>query len=96
MYSPDFGAGWYSWHGIEELLYHPKIVELVENNQREKITKAFIAELLGIIDEDNMPYIGGAEDLTIEWLPVGTQFTIDEYDGSESITLKETQQWLTA
>jgi hypothetical protein len=96
LYSPDFGAGWYSWHGIEELLYHPKIVELVENNQREKITKAFIAELLGIIDEDNMPYIGGAEDLTIKWLPVGTQFIIDEYDGSESITLKETLQWLTA
>ena len=20
LYSPDFGAGWYSWHAIEELL----------------------------------------------------------------------------
>ena len=96
LYSPDFGAGWYSWHGIEELIYHPKIVELVENNQREEITEAFIAELLGIIDEHDMPHISGAEDLTIKWLPVGTEFIIDEYDGSESITLKETQQWLTA
>jgi hypothetical protein len=31
-------------------------------------------------------YAGGARDLRIEWLPIGTLFRVDEYDGSESIT----------
>jgi len=98
LYSPGWGAGWYTWHGMEELVYHPKLVEMVENNQHKEITKGLIAELLGIIDEDDMPFISvsAIEDLKIVWLPVGTQFLIEEYDGNESITLKESQIWLTA
>lgn len=96
LISLDYGAGWYTWHHMEELIYHPKLVEMVENNQQEEITEAFIAELLGILDEDSMPYIGGAQDLVVRWLPVGTEFMIEEYDGSEYIVLKETQRWLTA
>ena len=96
LYSPGFGAGWYTWHDMEELIYHPKLVEMVENNQHEEITEAFIAELLGIIDEDDMPYISCVEDLVIQWLPVGTEFMIEEYDGNESIRLKEATVWLTA
>jgi len=96
LISPSWGAGWYTWHDMEELIYHPKLVEMVENNQREEITEGFIAELLGIIDEDNMPYIGGAEDLVIQWVPVGTEFMIEDYDGYESIRLKEATVWLTA
>jgi hypothetical protein len=40
LYSPGFGAGWYSWHKTEELLYHPKLVEMVENNQHKEITES--------------------------------------------------------
>jgi len=43
-----------------------------------------------------MPYIGGACDLVIQWLPVGTEFMIEEYDGNETIRLKEATVWLTA
>jgi len=98
LYSPGHGAGWYSWHNMEELLYHPKLVTMVENNQHKEITENLIAELLGIIDEDDMPWISDSaiEDLVIDWLPVGTEFVIEEYDGYESITLKEKQRWLIA
>jgi hypothetical protein len=96
LISPSWGAGWYTWHDMEELLYHPKLVEMVENNQQDEITKGLIAELLGIIDEDGMPYLAGAEDLAIEWIPIGTEFMIEEYDGYESIRLKEATVWLTA
>jgi hypothetical protein len=54
---------------------------------------------LGIIDEDDRPYgisDSAIEDLVVAWLPVGTEFMIEEYDGHESITLKENQLWLTA
>ena len=30
-------------------------------------------------------YAGGSDGLTIHWLPIGTAFEIDEYDGSESL-----------
>jgi len=99
LISPGFGGGWYSWHKTEELLYHPKLVEMVENSQHKEITESLIAELLGIIDEDDMPYgisDMAIEDLTVRWLPVGTEFVIEEYDGHESITLKENHSWLTA
>ena len=31
LVSPNYGAGWYSWNsGYKELLFHPKLVEMVE------------------------------------------------------------------
>ena len=30
-------------------------------------------------------YCGGASNLSIRWIPVGTQFRIEEYDGSEHV-----------
>jgi hypothetical protein len=33
--SPGHGAGWYSWHGIEELLFDPSIVAWIESNERD-------------------------------------------------------------
>jgi len=81
LYSPGFGAGWYSWNTDQmTLLFHPKIVELVEQDKRELITDELMLEL-GF----ETFYTGGAEQLKIQWLPQGTHFRIDEYDGFESI-----------
>ena len=85
LYSPGFGAGWHSWNERKELLFHPKLVEMVENNKQSKITEQWIKENLGI---DNV-YCGGAADLQIKWLDEGTAFIINEYDGSESIETLE-------
>jgi hypothetical protein len=30
-------------------------------------------------------YLGGLSELQVQWLPEGTAFSINEYDGSESI-----------
>jgi len=30
LYSPGYGAGWFSWHNVEELIYDPEVVKLVE------------------------------------------------------------------
>ena len=81
LYSPGFGAGWYSWNSNKELLFHPKLVEMVENNRQSEITTQWIQENLGV----NNVYCGGADDLQIEWIDEGIVFEIDEYDGSESI-----------
>ena len=86
LYSPGFGAGWYSWNtDHKELLFHPKIVELVEAGRQKEIDEEWLEENLGIKNV----YCGGAYSLRIEWLPEGTHFDIHEYDGAESVTTFE-------
>jgi hypothetical protein len=42
---------------------------------------------------DEYFYTGGSEGLEIEWLPVGTHFEIHEYDGSESLRVRDDMMW---
>lgn len=79
LYSPGYGAGWYTWSNDEGMLYDDKIVAAVLNN--DFITAAKIAE------EKYDAYAGGANDLKIYWMKPGTIFKINEYDGHESIEI---------
>jgi hypothetical protein len=94
LYSPDFGAGWYSWHHTLELVFHPRLIELVEQERNSEIDDELIAEILGI-DEKDVPYISSG-DVKIAWVNEGTVFRIDEYDGAESIVLQKDEDLLTA
>ena len=89
LVSPGYGAGWYTWHGNEQLLFDPSIAQWLETNELDKI-KAYLQ--LRYPDE----YTGGLEDLVVEWVPVGARFRIEEYDGAESLVLESTQRWITA
>lgn len=89
LISKGYGAGWYSWNTDKpQLLFHPKLIELVEQDKRNEITDVLIKELLGL-PEDSYTCILGAEKLAIEWLPQGTAFDIEEYDGAESLRTYE-------
>jgi len=82
LVSGGFGAGWYSWNSShKELLFHPKLVALVEVGKQSEITEEWLEKELGLSDI----YCGGARDLDIQWLDEGTAFQIEEYDGSESL-----------
>jgi len=48
--------------------------------KKNKITKEWCKENLG-----KDLYCGGAGRLEIEWIPEGVSFSINEYDGLESI-----------
>lgn len=86
LYSPSFGAGWYTWnYMVLECLFSPKIIELVENKQHKLITDEYCCNLFRVQYFCAL----GANDLSIIWLPVGTKFKIDEFDGSETITTSE-------
>jgi hypothetical protein len=85
LISPGFGAGWYSWNADhKELLFHPKLVAMVESGRNAEINDEWVKENLSIDI-----YTGGAESLKIHWLPEGTAFQIEEYDGAESIRTLE-------
>lgn len=87
LYSPGYGAGWSTWcynnDLIETLLFHPLIVEKVESGLEQEITSEWLAKQFGEDFED--VYCGGADQLEIEWLPEGTAFRIEEYDGFETV-----------
>jgi len=92
LYHPTYGAGWYSWHGILDLIYDPLVVDMVEKEQAPEKIYAYCNEHY----TDTYHYFGGATRLEIAWLPEGTEFRIEEYDGAETIRLKDQYQWLTA
>jgi len=95
LVSHGYGAGWYTWHHKEELLYDPVIVDWVERkvDNLEELVEAYIQ---GKYPEDDQPYLGGVGGLAIYWVKVGEQFRIDEYDGAESMVLESEAEWLTA
>jgi len=102
LYSPRHGAGWYTWHGVEELIYDPVLVEKVEayraiENPTPEHVFDFNQDAERYCDERyKNKYFGGAEDLQIMWLPVGTRFRITEYDGYEDVEIPEEVNWMVA
>ena len=101
VYAPGWGAGWYSWHGIEALLFDPSLVYMVEEKEKSKSPEEILNWIANIEDyckqnygDDN--YYGGAEDLVVDWLPVGTEFQVSEYDGNESLMIKDKERWIKA
>jgi hypothetical protein len=91
LVSSGFGAGWYSWHYNKELLFDPDIVKMLELDwPRERI----FAHCEKFYGEDF--YYGGIEGLSIVWIPEGTKFRIDEYDGSERLVKLTDDEWIEA
>jgi hypothetical protein len=91
LYSPGFGAGWFSWNeSIPACLFDPEIVDLVERGTNPEDIEA--------LAQKKWPdgYWGGARDLAVEWLSEDALFRIEEYDGSERIITRETQGWVRA
>lgn len=85
LYSPNYGAGWYSWHGCAPLLFHPVLVDLVEQGRQSEITQSLCKSL----EPSLKGYIGDTTGLSIKWIPEGTRFIINEYDGAETIFILE-------
>ena len=91
LVSPGFGAGWSTWNSeIPELLFDPVVVGMVEDGTNGDTIASYC--------EAKYPdgYFGGAGDLAVEWVPVGTQFRVHEYDGSETLEFKDAVPWITA
>lgn len=93
LVSPGYGAGWYTWNEAHpELLFLPRVVEMVLNQASTYDIVEYVESIYG---EDDV-YTGGASDLKVVWVPQGSQFRIEEYDGSESLKLKDSEDWITA
>ena len=93
LVSPGYGAGWSTWaySGEEDyrdfMLHDPTLVDMVEHGIPAESIEAYVNSV------HPNTYCGGADGLTIEWLPVGTAFRIHEYDGSESVEIRDDIEW---
>lgn len=96
LVSPGFGAGWSTWayRGEEDnrdfMMFDPTLVAMVERGDSIEAIESYVTAI------HPHTYCGGADDLTIFWLPVGTAFRIHEYDGSESIEIRDEMNWTIA
>ena len=96
LVSPGFGAGWSTWSYVGEedyrnfMLFDPTLVDMVERGASAETIETYVTSMYPDV------YCGGADDLTIQWLPVGTAFRIHEYDGSESVEIRDDIKWTIA
>ena len=90
LYSPGFGAGWSTWNSqeAEELIFDKTLVEMILGKRPQEEIEKYAIEKWG----DDI-YTGGLGDVCVEFLPKGTAFVIEEYDGSESITTRDSTNW---
>jgi hypothetical protein len=94
LYSPGHGAGWSTWNHEHflEMLFDPQIADIVDHADEGWIDKVVAVATMKYPDA----YLGGAKNLQIRWLPVGTQFRVLEYDGFESLDINGEIEWITA
>ena len=108
LVSGGFGGGWSTWmYGSvgcaeynQSMAFEPKVVEMVLAGEKDKNRaerKATLDKIIGYMTETYPGYYtGGAEGLEVEWVPVGSKFYIEEYDGNESLVLESDMNWQTA
>ena len=90
IYSPEFGAGWYTWNEeVPELLFDPAMVQLIESGQYDELATYVTLKYPKV-------YTGGLTSLQVKWIPEGTSFRVVEYDGNESVEVKEELDWIVA
>ena len=87
LYSPGYGAGWSTWNDCPvSMVFDPKTVEWVENGKVGECPYKHI----------RYRYPDGDYQLEIAWLPIGTVFEIEEYDGSENVRIIDNASFLVA
>ena len=89
LVSYGFGAGFHTWGAPVEAIFSPTLVDLIENHKYEE-AEQFVTETWPDV------YAGGVGDLSVEWVPEGAKFIINEYDGAESLVLMDEMNWLIA
>lgn len=82
LISYGFGAGWSTWNSenSNQLAMDKRLVEAKIKNVSEEEIEVILKDI-GI----EGIYVGGWDQVEIEWLYEGSVFEIKEYDGAESL-----------
>jgi len=95
LVSPGYGAGWSTWAETDEhkrfLCTDPGLVDLAKRKANETEVEEYITSILG---SDVYVYMGGWTQVIIEYIPKGTQFSINSYDGFEYLITPSSIDWM--
>jgi len=92
IYSSDYGAGWSTWSpNYPELAFDAGIAQLIEEQKFDQLET-----YLALKYPDTHRNRSTLESLRIEWLSDGTEFIITDYDGNETIMIKDDIIWMKA
>lgn len=91
LVSRGFGSGWSSWvsEHAETLCMDAEIVQAVLDGDTAKAVEIAHAKCGEFYD-------GGSNGLEVEWVPKGTVFEIEEYDGSETLHVIGSRYYMVA
>ena len=98
LISPNFGAGWSTWADSEyrhDCLFDPWIADVILSEQYNPEEKQERIAAYCAVKYPNM-FLGGLEDLAVEWVPKDAAFRVVEYDGNETIELRDDIDWIIA
>ena len=102
LYSPGYGAGWSTW-GTDEMAYDKRVIDIF---LKYAINSSGRLTLIGVTGSDVArfseevrklypdEYLGGAKNLVLGFVPPNVPFEIDEYDGSESLCIINTENFM--
>jgi len=101
LVSGGFGAGWSSWCSCDTVAqfmaeYEP-IIKALEKNPKLKLEEhdplvvQMCEEIENLFGEYWAPYLGGLDGLYVK--TVYSPYRITDYDGSESVTESESNDW---
>jgi hypothetical protein len=91
LVSGGYGAGFSTWcYDVEGIEFEPTVAQMV----LDEVDNEEILEYLDKTYPDN--YWGGIDGLYVHWVPEGTKFVIEEYDGSESLMTPDDYDWRVA
>ena len=91
LYSSWHGSGWSTWNPdyAEQLMFDPGAVDLVLNLKWDELESYLTLKYPKV-------YPGDVRSLKVRWVPEGAKFRIDEYDGNETVILREEDKWFIA
>lgn len=99
LYSPGYGSGWSTWNrnsiGHPRCIFDPVLVGWVRDGKpsnQKNLMETYIYDVYGA----DFYVSSNLESLEIAWVPQGAEFLIEEYDGSESVKLKDDVLWIKA
>ena len=109
LISGGFGAGWSTWADSKDrefFLFDRGLVALAldkeaANGPFDKTTQWLIEmnteELEDYLKESGIDsFTGGWAGVYVKWMDPGTEFIVEEYDGSESLRYRDNEDWMSA
>ena len=85
LISTDFGAGWSTWcsdeNGMSEFMLMDKtLVQMCIDGATEEEVGEYLKSV-----SSEYAYLGGWKNCKVFFIDIGTRFTVNEYDGRESL-----------